>query len=334
MNILRLAWSSYQDQESLKKEQRYLEDLGHRYRRIEPNGPIPDKLASYDVLLINSQFQVDESFLNIWEEGLILTASNGFDHIKLDSASALDIDVARTPLARKEAVVDHTYSFVDALLRDHHRSGTRIDQDQWPRAKAYENISDASNVNFGILGYGVIGQQVAKRALKRDFRNILVYDPIKTPESSPHEKMNFPDWEQFIESTDLLTLHADLNPTTRELMDDSSLEKLGPSGYLINTARGSMVNADDLLACLSKGKLAGAALDVFPEEPPTGVLHSDVDGLLTSPHSAGFYPGLLSTLREEIGSTIDAYSTGKQPEYTLTPRTDQEWHRLEIPRDV
>ncbi len=321
MKILRLAWSRYHGSESLGNEQRYLENQGHCYRRAGSNGVVPDELPEYEVLIINSQYTVDEPFLRLWEAGLIVTASNGYDHIDLETAESLGIPVARTPRARAGSVVRHTTGFIMALLRDLHRTGTRLRNGQWCRSRAHNNIRQARDLTFGVLGYGLIGRRIARRALGMNFRDVLVHDPFEAPNGNESGGIQFLEWVKFLEAVDFLTLHADLNSTTHGLVDEAVLRRLGKDGYLVNTARGSMVNLDDLFEALDRGRLAGAALDVFPEEPPRKNHDLNRNGLLTTPHSAGFHPDLLDDLKEEIGTVIRSYESGSQLKHELKPRT-------------
>lgn len=318
MNVLRLAWSSYQDEESLTKEQRFLNDRGFDYRRIEQNGPVPDKLSAYHALVINSQFNVDDSFLNIWEDGLILTASNGFDHIDLDACEKRGIPVARTPYTRAENVVNHTFVFLDALFRDLHRTG-RIDQYGWKRSQAHENITTINEQTFGVLGYGVIGKLVVEEAISRGANEVLVHDPYRENNVS-ESSFQWVNRETLFEESDVLSLHANLNEDTKEIINKSTLNIMKDDAYLINTARGKQINWNDLLQCLEQDKLGGAALDVFPEEPPSESNELNVNGLLTSPHSAGFSPNMLKQLREEIAVVLKSYKNQEEPINKISDR--------------
>lgn len=330
MNVLRLSWSSYQDEESLNREEQHLRQLGFRYLRVEPHGPLPGKLDVYDALIVNSQFRVDEAFLKSWSEGLILTASNGYDHVDVAACEDRGIPVARTPAARARPVADHTFALIDGLLRDHHRTGRSLLNGDWSRAEAHGNIRDFRNGVLGVLGFGRIGRIVARRALERGFERVLAHDPPEASEIENHQGVTSVDRGTLLDQSDVLTLHADLNPSTRELVDTDFLEVLGDDAYLVNTARGDMVVTDDLLDVLRDGRLAGAALDVFPEEPPE---RSWEEGLLTTPHSAGFSPDLLEDLRVEIGDVLESYAGDGPLKNRISSRSEEELRRLSSGRD-
>lgn len=334
MNVLRLAWSSYQDQESLRREENALKQRGFQYLRVEPNGPLPSKLAAYDVLLINSQFEVTRSFLDQWSGGLILTTSNGYDHVNLDACRQQGVPVARTPAARAEAVVDHTFGFIDALLRDHHRTGRRTRKGEWPRSEAHENIRDVNKSVLGVLGYGVIGRTVVERATNRNFRQVLVNDPLVDDSQNSSSEVTFTSRDELVTSSDIVTLHTDLNPSTREMVDSNFLDDLGTNSYLLNTARGQMIDFPALCEALRSNRIGGAALDVFPEEPPEGEPLDEIPGLLTTPHSGGFHPDLLEELRNEVVSVLVAYRDDDSILNPVTPRSEEERRRLESQPDV
>lgn len=326
VNVLRLSWSSYQDEASLEREENHLRERGFRYLRVEPHGPLPGKLAVYDALIVNSQFQVDDSFLESWSDGLILTASNGYDHVDVESCDERGIPVARTPAARSGPVVDHTFSLIDALLRDHHRTGRRLLDGEWCRAEAYSNIRNVSTSTIGVLGFGVIGRSVAARARERGFERVIAHDPLRRTEIEDLEGVDPVDRRTLLGESDVLTLHADLNPSTDHLIDADALQVIANDAFLVNTARGRMIDHDALLKALGSGDLAGAALDVFPDEPCE---RSWPEGLLTTPHSAGFSPDLLENLRVEVGDVLESYSQGERIKNRIRPRSDQESRRLE-----
>jgi phosphoglycerate dehydrogenase-like enzyme len=306
-----------------------LTDRGFDYLRVEPQGPLPSKLAAYDALLINSQFEVTESFIRQWEEGLILTTSNGYDHVDLQACRGHDVPVARTPEARADAVVDHTFSLIDALLRDQHRTGQRTRSGSWPRAQAHRNIRSVSDCTLGVVGYGVIGRRIVERGLERDFAEVLVHDPLEGDTADDSEDRMFVNRDELLESVDVLTLHADLNPTTRNFVDSPVLAGMNEDAYLVNTARGGMVDLSALGEALRSETLAGAALDVFPQEPPEAGILSGLPALLTTPHSAGFHPDLLEDLRVELGTVLEQYRDEGVVRNRVTPRSEQERRRLE-----
>jgi D-3-phosphoglycerate dehydrogenase len=179
------------------------------------------------------------------------------------------------------------------------------------------------------VGYGVIGRRVVERALNRSFRNVLVHDPLvdDPPEFSPD--VPFVSRDELITSSDIVSLHADLNPSTRGMIDSNFLGTLSENSYLINTARGGMVDLSALSRALGSGRLEGAALDVFPEEPPEGGRLDDLPGLLTTPHSAGFHPDLLEDLRSEVLEILVNYRENGSVESPVTPRSVEERRRLE-----
>lgn len=330
MNVLRLSWSSYQDEQSLKREEQHLRQRGFRYLRVEPHGPLPGKLDVYDALIVNSQFDVNEAFLKSWSDGLILTASNGYDHVDVAACEDRGIPVARTPAARARPVADHTFALIDALLRDHHRTGRSLLDGDWSRADAHGNVRDFRNSVLGVLGFGVIGRIVAQRGIERGFERVLAHDPLEASEMGDTDGVESVDRGTLLGESDVLTLHADLNSSTRNFIDTDALDRLSDDAYLVNTARGRMVDLEALLGALRNGGLTGAALDVFPEEPCE---RSWEEGLLTTPHSAGFRPDLLEDLRVEIGDVLESYAADEPLENRISPRSEQELRRLSSGRD-
>lgn len=331
MNIIRLSWSSYQTEESLQQEAETLRSEGHQYLRPTEAGPRPQKLKTYDAVIVNSQFEVNRSFLNqLTPDTLVLTASSGFNHIDLESCTENGVTVGRTPLCRAINVSDYVRSALRLLKRDIHRTGHPVRKSFWSRAEAYENISSFSDGSLGIFGFGVIGRKLLDHLDAFDFEQILAYDPLQRADIENHDDVTYAPARTFFESSDVITVHADLNPTTRGLIDDDLLSVMKDSACLINSSRGAIVNLQDLLSALKNDSLDGAILDVLPEEPPSNPDTFTEEGLIVTPHSAGFGPDLLDDLTDEIVRMINQFDRDEALDYPVKPRSKRELDRLSI----
>lgn len=335
MNIIRLSWSSYQSEENLEREANRLRSLGHSYMRPRSSGPRPGKLKTYDVIVINSQFRVDETFLSYWDrEGLILTASSGFDHIDLEACEQQGVTVGRTPMCRARNVCDYVRSALGFTKRDFLSTGHPNRRDFWDRPGAYDAIDGFEGSTLGILGFGVIGENLPDYLDAFDFRTILVSDPLREEAIRSNDRVELASWRQLLAESDYLTLHADLNPSTRRIIDGFALERLPDSAVIINAARGEMVDLEALLGALDDGAIGGAILDVLPEEPPDEADPLRREGLVVTPHSAGFGPNLTEELTEEIAGSIEDYGASGEPTHPISSRSEDELDRLEPQRDA
>jgi phosphoglycerate dehydrogenase-like enzyme len=213
---------------------------------------------------------------------VIARAGVGYDAVDVAAATAHGVAVATTPGTNQDAVAEHTFALLLALAKhlvpQHH--GTRTGT--WPRQA---NLPLRGRT-LGIAGLGRIGKAVALRG-ECFLMRLLAYEPFPDQEFAERHGVSLVPFEQLLAESDYLTLHVPLTPESRHLMNRRTLARMKPAAYLINTARGGLVCEADLLEALQGGRLAGAALDVFEEEPPpvTGLLEHE--NIVLTPHAAG-----------------------------------------------
>jgi D-3-phosphoglycerate dehydrogenase / 2-oxoglutarate reductase len=211
----------------------------------------------------------------------------GIDSIDSEAASRLNIKVYRTPNAFTLPVADTTMGYMLAFAR-------RLPWlDRAMRAGSWGKIPSVSlsECTLGIVGVGNIGKAVARRA--RSFgMTLLGNDIIEIPPDFILEnKLETTSLEDLLSRSDFVSLHCDLNPTSYHLINQSTLNCIKHSAVLINTARGPVVDEPALVEALLSGRLAGAALDVFENEPlPAGHPYLTMDNVLLAPHNANSSP--------------------------------------------
>lgn len=321
MKIFRLAWSDYQSEASLEREASAVRRQGWEYARADSSGTPPGNLADHDVLLVNSTCPVGDSLLERWGSGgLLVTLTNGYEHVDLEACAAQDVTVARTPLARADRVAEHTLGCMFALCRDFPTASRRVRDGGWGRAEAFERMCRLTDRTVGLVGYGVIGRCVADRIRELTGTPVLVCDPAHRDVIKAREGLRYRPRADLLGAADLLSLHADLNPSTEDYLDGEALDRLPRGAMVVNTARGEHVVMSALLERLRSGRLGGAALDVFRTEPPESSLlgaMADVDNLLLTPHAAGFGEGLLEDLRTELVETLRTHERGESLPYPV-----------------
>lgn len=203
----------------------------------------------------------------------------GVDHIDLDAASRLGVVIANCPGANDQAVADLAVGLMIAVARQIPGADRSLRQQQWGRY----NGSELWGKTLGLIGYGRIGRGVARRALGFDMQ-ILVYDPYVQPEQVGFSEVKLTSFEEVIRSADFVSLHAALTSETRAMIGEPQLRAMKPTAYLINTARGGLVDEAALYQALRNKVIAGAALDVFVEEPPLGSPLLQLDNVILTPH--------------------------------------------------
>ncbi|MBM3821607.1 MAG: hydroxyacid dehydrogenase [Verrucomicrobia bacterium] len=207
----------------------------------------------------------------------------GYDAIDVPAATEQGIMVAYTPGLLNDAVADYAFSLLLGVARRLAEGHESMKQGLWKSAWGH----DVHGKSLGLIGCGRIGQAMAKRARGFDMR-ILAYDIAPNAEA---EKLGirFVDLDTLLEQSDFVSLHASLTPDNRGLLNETRLRKMKSTAYLINTARGALVDEAALVKVLQEGVLAGAAVDAFAVEPlPADHPLRSTPRLLLTPHQASF----------------------------------------------
>ncbi len=220
---------------------------------------------------------------------LVQQPSIGYQHIDLEAFRERGIPVANVGAANVIGVAEHTIMLILCLLKKALYFHQKTAQGVWSQSEIFTlGTSELHGKVLGIVGMGHIGQEVAARAQPFGCR-IIYYDPVAlAPQREVELGLERVDLEELLALSDIVTLHVPLNPQTRHLINEERISKMKPGAYLINTARGEVVDEAALAKALEEGHLAGAGIDVFAEEPvnPDNPLLKS-DKVMLSPHIAG-----------------------------------------------
>ncbi len=203
----------------------------------------------------------------------------GVDHVDLEAAARKGLIVANCPGANDQAVADLAIGLMVAIARQIPIVDQDVRSGKWGRYHG----SELWNKTLGLIGLGRIGRGVAKRALGFDMQ-VLAYDPYVDEQLAGAIGVRMSSFEEVISAADFLSLHAALTEETRHMIGKSELENMKPSAFLINTARGGLVDEEALYAALVEGQLTGAALDAFAAEPPIGSPLLQLESVVLTPH--------------------------------------------------
>lgn len=204
----------------------------------------------------------------------------GVDNVDLDAADERGIRVTNTPGANSGSVAELAVAFMVSLARHLFPAARATREGRWPRLKGI-SLEDKT---VGLFGFGDIGRETARRLAGFGCR-VTAYDIAPDEELAAELGVELLSREEVISSADFLSLHCSLVPATEGLVDEDFLAKMKPGAFLINTARGEMVDEEALLKALTGGRLAGAGLDVFAVQPPdpgNPLLRQET--VLTTPH--------------------------------------------------
>lgn len=207
----------------------------------------------------------------------------GVDRIDLEAARDLGVPVTYTPGVNEVTVAEHVFGLMISLARNIPQENQWVKEGQWKRITGHELWGKT----IGIIGMGRIGKQVARRALAFEMK-VLGCDPIwDDPFCQQYSVGRCLLSEEILELSDIVTLHMNLTPENRYFINRDRISLMKPTAYLINCARGGLVNTADLLEALKQGKIAGYAADVLEQEPPDPhdpLIASGLENIVLTPH--------------------------------------------------
>jgi D-3-phosphoglycerate dehydrogenase len=231
-------------------------------------------------LVVRSATKVDKALIdNMPNLKLVIRAGEGMDNIDIPYAQSKGIKATNTPGANGNAAAELAVSMMMALLRHIPFVQTSMQQGKWDKKSFVGN--ELTHKKIGILGFGKIGQTVAKRLQGFDVE-IFYYDPM-TNLGAPYKKCS--TIEEVLKVSDIVSLHLPLIPETKNLLNYGLISKMKKTSYLVNCARGGVIVEADLMRALNEGIIAGAGLDVFETEPlPENSPLRNCPKLLLTPH--------------------------------------------------
>lgn len=239
-------------------------------------------------LIVRNRTQVRASLLDAGKKLRVVGRLGvGLDNIDVAACNARGIAVCPATGANAVAVAEYVIAMALTLLRGAYSKSEAVSRGAWPRMELVGR--EAAGKQFGLIGFGSIAQETAARAAALGM-SIAAYDPYLPPEHSAWKGIARLTLEELLANSDVVSLHVPLTDETRGLLGGAALSKMKPGAILINTARGGIVDEAALAEALREGRLAGAAFDVFANEPLTakdGELFAGVPNLILTPHIAG-----------------------------------------------
>lgn len=248
---------------------------------------LAQKLAYADALIVRNQTKVTREIMSACPKlKAVGRLGVGLDNIDLAAARKLNIPVVFAKNANAISVAEYVFAAILGFARKLHPATEDIKQGNWSR-KLFTG-TEIFGSTLGLIGIGEIGTRLAIRA-KAFGMNIIGYDPFLAPYelAITDAGVKLLCLEEVLARADFLSLHVPLNNFTRNLIDAGRLKLMKPTAYIINTARGGIINEVDLYEALKNNLLSGAALDVFSKEPPLDSPLLELDNVLLSPHIAG-----------------------------------------------
>jgi len=251
-------------------------------------GMTPEELkaciAEYQGLVIRSATKVTAEIIEAAASLKVIgRAGSGLDNVDKEAATKRGIVVMNTPGGNTITTAEHAIALMFALARNIPQATLSMKEGKWEK-KRFMGV-ELFNKTLGILGLGNIGSQVARRAHAFEM-NVVGYDPFLSDEKARELGVAKVSISELFKRSDFITIHTPLTPETKNLVNRDSIQTMKDGVYIINCARGGIVNEKDLYDAIQSGKVGGAALDVFEKEPPEDLSLIRLDRVICTPHLA------------------------------------------------
>jgi lactate dehydrogenase-like 2-hydroxyacid dehydrogenase len=284
-----------------------------------PRDELLKRVADKEGLVCLLADKVDEELLTAAPNlRIAATVSVGFDNIDVEACTKHNVVATNTPGVLDDTTADFAWALLMAVARRVLEADTSLRSQGWPGWDLDQFLGgDVWGKTLGIIGFGRIGRCLARRSYGFNMR-VLYHDAVRAPMNVEEQlRAEFVELDKLLRDSDFISLHVPLQPSTRHLICRETLSKMRPTAYLINTSRGQVVDEAALVEALQEKKIAGAALDVFENEP---VVHPGLlarkDVILT-PHIASASVATRTKMAVIAANNVVARFHGKKPANAL-----------------
>lgn len=241
----------------------------------------------------------------------------GVDNVDIPAATSAGIVVTRVPDYCLDEVSDHTMALLLALVRKIPSSNTRTQGGKW-EMRAVVPIHRLRGTVLGLVAFGQIPQLVAPKAQSFGIR-VVAYDPFVPKQVAEQAGVELVGFDELVQISDYISIHTPLLPATKHLFNADVLRRMKPTAYLINTARGPIIDEAALANALEQGHIAGAGLDVMEQEPPPGSPLFGRDNVIVTPHTSFYSEESLVDLQTKAAEDVVRVLTGQAPRNAVNP---------------
>jgi len=267
---------------------------------------LKEVIKDYDALVIRSATKVTREVIEQAKKLKVIgRAGSGLDNVDIAAASKQGIVVMNTPGGNTITTAEHAIALMLSLARSIPQATASMKAGKWEKNKFVGK--ELFNKKLGVVGIGQVGSIVADRALGLKMQ-VLAYDPFISPEAAEKLGVTMVTLDELFASADFITVHTPLSKDTRGLINASAFDRMKQGVFIINCARGGIVSESDLLKSLNTGKVAGAALDVFEEEP-TKIWTRGAPNVICTPHLGASTDEAQINVAVAIAEQIVAYLT-------------------------
>jgi len=253
-------------------------------------------IGEYDAVVVRSETKITADVIEAGRKLQVIgRAGVGVDNIDVDAATRKGIVVVNAPAGNTVSAAEHTIAMMLSLARHIPQANARLRGGEW-RRQDYMG-TELKNKTLGIVGLGNVGSEVARRAKGLEM-NIIACDPFASVEYANALGVNLVSLDELLKQSDFITMHTPLTDKTKGLIGTKQLAMVKPTVRIINCARGGVIDEEALYNAVEGGKVAGAAVDVFSEEPTKDSILFKSDKILVTPHLAA------STAEAQVGAAL------------------------------
>lgn len=269
------------------------------------------RVAAADALVVRSETKVTARVIEAGQRlQVIARAGIGVDNIDVETATRRGVYVVNAPTGNIVAAAEHALALMLALLRQIPAADRSVRAAEWKRSAFLGR--EARGKTLGLIGLGRVGSEVARRAAALEMK-ILAHDPYATEAKAQSVGARLVELDELLRSSDVISIHAPLTPQTRRLLDAAALAKVKRGAFLVNAARGEIVDEKAVAEALREGRLGGAALDVFDPEPPRGSPILAAPRTVLTPHIGGSTVEAQENVAVDVAQQVLDVLAGRPP---------------------
>jgi D-3-phosphoglycerate dehydrogenase len=262
-------------------------------------------IGQYNALVIRSATKVTAEILDAAHNLKVIgRAGIGLDNVDMPAASKRGIVVMNTPEGNTITAAEHTIAMIMSLSRNIPQGTASLKQGKWEKKKFQGQ--EVFNKTLGVIGVGRIGRLVAEMAKGMKMK-VVVYDPYIKPDTIEQLDLEPVSFDELLQRSDYITIHTPSTDETINMINNKTIARMKRGAMLVNCARGNIVNQDDLYEALKTGHLAGAALDVFSEEPPGKIKLMTLPNFICTPHLAASTKEAQEKVAKDVAEQIVDY---------------------------
>ncbi|MBL7166970.1 MAG: phosphoglycerate dehydrogenase [Dehalococcoidales bacterium] len=272
-------------------------------------------IGDYDALIVRSQTQVTADVIAAGKKLQVIgRAGVGIDNIDLNAATRRGIVVVNAPTGNTVSAAEHTIALMLALARHIPQANAALKNGVWQRNKFMG--TEVKNKTLGVIGLGNVGAEVARRARGLEMR-VIGQDPFVSVERAASLQVKLVPLKQLLKESDFITLHLPLTQQTRGIIGTKELALVKPTVRIINCARGGLIDEEILARAVAEQKIAGAAVDVFAEEPTTESALFSEDEVIVTPHLGASTTEAQAMAARDVAEQVIALFNGEPAQYAV-----------------